>query len=428
MNPYDVAVIGAGASGMMAALAAGESGASVALLDGNEKEGKKLYATGNGRCNLTNAQIPGSEEIRRLFYRLGLFTREEDQGRCYPYSGQAASVVEVLSRGLDRCGVVRLLSDRVTSLEKDGEVFVLHRASGADCRARRVIVAAGGRAGLKFGSTGDGYGFARTFGHTLVPPRPGLVAAESLDPDMEMLRGVRARGLVRLLLEGQVLCQETGEVQFTGTGISGICVFNLSRKMDAPRPAGKNKKKKKPSGSALQQPAEKHYCITVDLAPELSEEALLAFAEAGAKSLGLDAAARKHLTEDQLARIFSGLLNTRLAGAVSTRALRAQGKEDPLGQAVSVIKGFSVNVSHTRGWEEAQVTVGGVRMEEVHPDTLASRLAPGLYFCGEVLDFDGPCGGYNLQWAWESGLRAGRGAAESLQNEHNKKEEPLCFA
>lgn len=408
MNLYDVAVIGAGASGMMAALGAGELGASVLLLDGNEKEGKKLYATGNGRCNLTNARIPGSEEIRRRFEGLGLLIREEDEGRCYPYSGQAASLVAVLCRGLDRHGVRRMLGDRVTALEKEDGCFVLHRESGQACRARKVIVATGGRAGLKFGSTGDGYGFARAFGHTLIPPRPGLVAAESEDPDMAELKGVRARGLVQLELQGKVIAREAGELQFTGTGISGICVFNLSRHMDAPRPVGKNKKKRKRE-DARQEASEKHYCIAADLAPDLSEEELLQFEMAAAEGLGYvgEGPAEPRL----LAQVLSGMINSRLAGVISRRAAAGAPDGGEMARAAALIKRFPVNVSHTKGWEEAQVTVGGVRMEEIDPETMESKLVSGLYFCGEVLDFDGPCGGYNLQWAWESGLRAGASAA-----------------
>ncbi|MGN1350749.1 MAG: NAD(P)/FAD-dependent oxidoreductase [Anaerovoracaceae bacterium] len=411
MNLYDVAVIGAGASGMMAALGAGELGASVLLLDGNEKEGKKLYATGNGRCNLTNSRIEGSEEIRRRFESLGLLIREEDEGRCYPYSGQAASLVAVLCRGLDRHGVRRMLGDRVTALEKEDGCFVLHRESGEDCRARKVIVAAGGRAGLKFGSTGDGYGFARAFGHTLTPPRPGLVAAESEDPHMAELKGVRARGSVQLELEGKVIAREAGELQFTGTGISGICVFNLSRHMDAPRPAGKNKKKKKRADGkdARKEASEKHYCIAADLAPDLSEKELLQFEMTAAEGLGYtgEGPADPRL----LAQVLSGMINSRLAEVISRRAAAGAADGREMARAAALIKRFPVNVSHTKGWEEAQVTVGGVRMEEIHPETMESKLASGLYFCGEVLDFDGPCGGYNLQWAWESGLRAGACAA-----------------
>ena len=249
---YDVAVIGAGASGMAAALAAAENGASVIILDGNDKAGKKLYATGNGRCNFTNKNADGADESIELFRRLGMMSRVEDEGRCYPYSGQAASLVSVLERAVIRAGAVIHLSDRAADVKRTAEHgnyagvyrnFNIVCDSGASFTAKNVIIATGGRAGLKFGSTGDGYGFAKSFGHTLAAPRPALVAVESEDEFMSALKGVRAKASVTLELNGNVLDKESGEIQFTGTGVSGICVFDLTRFMDAPRPY-KNKKNK----------------------------------------------------------------------------------------------------------------------------------------------------------------------------------------
>ena len=242
---YDVAVIGAGASGMAAALAAAENGASVIILDGNDKAGKKLYATGNGRCNFTNKNADGADESIELFRRLGMMPRVEDEGRCYPYSGQAASLVSVLERAVIRAGAVIHLSDRAADVKRTAEHgnyagvyrhFNIVCDSGASFTAKNVIIATGGRAGLKFGSTGDGYGFAKSFGHTLAAPRPALVAVESEDEFMSALKGVRAKASVTLELNGNVLDKESGEIQFTGTGVSGICVFDLTRFMDAPRP------------------------------------------------------------------------------------------------------------------------------------------------------------------------------------------------
>lgn len=430
---YDVAVIGAGASGMAAALAAAENGASVIILDGNDKAGKKLYATGNGRCNFTNINAEGAEESIALFRRLGVMCRVEDEGRCYPYSGQAASLVGALERAVLRVGAVLHLGDRVAEVKREdagfgtereeGRLFALLCDSGALFHARCVIIATGGRAGLKFGSTGDGYGFAKSFGHTLVPPRPALVAVESNDNFMAALKGVRAKASVTLEFDGSVVDTESGEVQFTGTGVSGICVFDLTRHMDAPRPVKNGKKKNKnktkagvaagaPTGEAgvLSEKAgkDKKYIIGIDLAPEHDKEALADFV------CGAIAAEGKRPEEsgrDDIARALSGIVNTKLADVLADIAWIPEDPKKSAIRAAYILKRLKVNVSSTKGWDDAQVTVGGVRLNEINGTTFESLTEPGMFFCGEVLDFDGRCGGYNLQWAWRSGTAAGHAAA-----------------
>lgn len=441
---YDVAVIGAGASGMAAALAAAEWGASVIVFDGNDKAGKKLYATGNGRCNFTNINAEGAEESIALFRRLGMMCRVEDEGRCYPYSGQAASLVGALERAARRAGAAFDLGDRVAEVKRyssgssgagsgrDQQTsFYILRDSGASAYACSVIIAAGGRAGLKFGSTGDGYGFAKSFGHTLTPPRPALTAVESDDPFMAALKGVRAKGSVTLELNGEVVDTESGEVQFTGTGVSGICVFDLTRHMDAPRPLKKGKKKnKKTAGVAAgaapvsarsdaHDNAYKKYIIGIDLAPDHDKEELAEFVRGALASEGkpIDVVSR-----EDIARALSGIVNSKLAGVIAEIAWIPEDPRKSAVRAAYMLKRLKVNVSSTKGWDDAQVTVGGVRLSEIDKNTFGSLLEPGLYFCGEVLDFDGRCGGYNLQWAWSSGTAAGRSAAAyAVDNDNNRK-------
>ena len=435
---YDVAVIGAGASGMAAALAASENGASVIILDGNDKAGKKLYATGNGRCNFTNKNADGADESIALFRRLGMMSRVEDEGRCYPYSGQAASLVSVIERAVIRAGAVIHLSDRAADVNvtaEHGDYAGVYRHfnivcdSGASFTTKNVIIATGGRAGLKFGSTGDGYGFAKSFGHTLAAPRPALVAVESEDEFMSALKGVRAKASVTLELNGNVLDKESGEIQFTGTGVSGICVFDLTRFMDAPRPY-KNKKNKNRNNkssitagvtagasAAAAAPHEKcaedkKYMICIDLAPEHDKEALAEFVRGALASDGkrIDAISR-----DDIARALSGVVNSKLAEVLADIAWIPEDPKKSATRAAYIIKRLKVSAASTKGWDDAQVTVGGVKLDEIDADgvepTFESKLEQGLFFCGEVLDFDGRCGGYNLQWAWSSGTAAGRAAA-----------------
>ncbi|MCR4601308.1 MAG: aminoacetone oxidase family FAD-binding enzyme [Clostridia bacterium] len=509
MAQEKVIVIGAGAAGTMAALTAADRGARVVLIDGNEKLGRKLYATGNGRCNFTNTGCSPADyngagdgfteavldqftpgDCIRFFETEGLLTREETEGRCYPYSGRAAGLVEVLERACRRRDIELLLGDRALDVSLAGtpagaspartpggmpaeqpESCVIsagkagvrsggaspartlggmpagartstdvepagaspagcaslagtpggnagadvQAGSGADsgvtgpkfrvrCESGRIvagdalIIACGGRAGLQFGSTGDGYGFARTFGHTLAETRPALTAVECAGvsgaggtPDqklMERLRGVRARGRVTLICDGKETASESGEIQFTGTGISGICVYDLTRFMDAPRPAKPGKKKKNRSGR-FPEPEKHDYVISVDLLPELTEDELTDLAEHFSATAGT------------LSEGLSGILDRKLAEVV------AEICGDDQREAAHVMKRLSFSVTCTKGWEESQVTRGGVNRSEIAPETMESKLVDGLYFCGEVVDVDGRCGGYNLQWAWASGRVAG---------------------
>lgn len=672
----DVVVIGAGASGLMAAIAAAEKGASVILTDGNAKAGRKLYATGNGRCNYTNAwirserpvsenaenavadppetiasktgkpdlesgrsgeragrsvavripdiltaeagdRIPGSRRLWKpemrmtpssgeaaqkpatefpgipamrlnagnpvsrshtdgsvasrevaddwyynhgedgfvgevlarfdaaaamaFFRESGMLTRQEDEGRCYPYSGQAATVVRVLERRALEAGVMFHMGDVVSEVRwqpererargkaarapegsPDHGVFVATCRSGCQLVSGALVIACGGRAGLKFGSTGDGYGFAKAFGHTLAPPRPALVPVESGDPAMPRLKGIRVRAAATLSKNGKAIAGESGEVQFTGTGLSGICVFNLTRFMEAPRPRkGKKTTKKRTAGMSAEEADQ--YAIVLDLTPDIPEEELWDFLcgnaggyrdsrasdsigdgfcgcsgagtrrdpavpdgasdrffrggeeggyRAPRKKTDSDAGHRIQkrgsspdldrrdpvrrpddmereagsgrfcgkvcMPYDRMQILLSGILPENLASVIVDLAagreaeLTGTGNDGAAGDGkaagqrfagkgrlrtvraeavLRLLKTFPVPVSATRGWDAAQVTAGGVRREELDPSTMQSRLKKGLYFCGEVVDVDGRCGGYNLQWAWASGRAAGQAAA-----------------
>lgn len=387
-----ITVIGGGPSGMAAAISAARPGTeTVRLTEKNGILGRKLLATGNGRCNLTNINCRGAEETLRFFGELGLFTREEAEGRIYPYSEQAAAVQEALISEMEHRKVEVLCGMEVKAVERQGGRFEI--ISDRDrFFSDAVILATGGKAGPQYGSTGDGYRFARAFGHKVVSVRPSLVQMVSGEPFFKVLKGVRAKGQAELLRGDrageQVVDRETGELQFTEDGLSGICIFNLSRKYV------------------------RGDIIRIDFFPEYSLEALNKILADRARSL-----------EDRdLTEFFAGMLHKKLIPVILDRfSLEGSRKaatltREEIEKAAQLLKGWRISVTGTKGWKEAQVTAGGVDLGEIDPDTMESRLIPNLYFAGELLNVDEKCGGFNLQWAWSSGRIAGRSAAAAVKD------------
>lgn len=381
-----IMVIGGGPSGMAAAISAARNGAGkVRLIEKNSEPGRKLLATGNGRCNLTNTGCEGAEETLDFFSELGLLTRAEEEGRVYPYSEQASAVRDALVNELEDRKVEILCGMEVKTVEKNGSGFMIITAVGKKFHSDALILAVGGKAGPQYGSTGDGYRFAKAFGHSVVRLMPSLVQMVSEEPFFKELKGVRAKGQAQLLRDEKVIGAETGEIQFTEEGLSGICIFNLSRKYVR--------------GDR----------IRIDLFPGYGEGDLEDILSRRAGTL----------ENRNLIQFFNGVLHKKLIPVVLEKlSLDKDRKAAGLGpkeirETVRFLKGWNISISGTKGWKEAQVTAGGVDLNEVDPETMESRLVPGLYFAGELLDYDGDCGGYNLQWAWSSGLIAGKSAAKA---------------
>ena len=411
LDCFDIAVLGGGAAGLFAALSAAHGAAEagrrlkIAVLEKNPRVGKKLLATGNGRCNLTNRHAaaaryhgdaaPAAPVLERFppekaveaFRSLGLICRELEGGRVYPYSLQASSVLNILRRNLESCGIETFCGFPVEKIEKAGGLFVL-RSGGKAVRARRAIAATGGKACPQSGSDGDGFALLRPLGHTCTPLRPALVQIRTEPKRVRPLKGVRMAAQARLLSGGKVLKTSRGEVQFAEGALSGICIFDLSRAVGE-------------AGGGAE--------ISLNLAPEYGEEELARFLRTGAKALG-DAPA---------ARIAEGLLPKAL-GAEAVRAATgspaapaaALGESD-IRRIARRIRDFRFPALGTLPWRNAQVTAGGIPLRETK-EGLQSALCPGLFLCGEILNVDGDCGGYNLHWAWASGYAAGRAAARSL--------------
>ena len=407
MRKIEIAVVGGGASGLMAALTAAEEQkrqhrpVSVLVLEAAQKPGRKLLATGNGRCNLTNmrgelsrfhgdvsaaeavlGKYPPQAVVRR-FLSLGLLCREEDEGRVYPNSGQAASVLSLLLEHLEALGVEILCEWPISQLSREGAGFRLRSSQGEETLAQ-------------LGSNGSGYGLAKALGHTCTPCFPALVPVICGESKRcKALHGVRCRGRVSLLGDGKLLGQELGEIQFTDYGLSGVCVFQLSRMASE---WAQNKTVNGKNFTSLY--------FSLDLLPNYTPEELL----------GMLQRRKRLLPKSDSMALLSGFLPIALARQIAKEVLEKTGPLETLStsnieKALFTAKDYAFTVKATQDWNRAQVTAGGVPLSEVGPQTLESSRCPGLYLCGELLNLDGDCGGYNLQWAWASGMAAGKAAA-----------------
>lgn len=394
-----VLVIGGGASGMMAALTAAEdSNNKVTLLERQSRVGRKLLATGNGRCNLSNIHTDIShyhgndpafvkkafdafsvEKTLSLFRDLGLLTVTEPSGKVYPFSDQANSVVDVLRFALEQRGVDVRCGCEVLSIGKKARGYQAKTADESFF-GDKLILACGGAAGSKLGGTDWGYKLLASMGHSVTPLRPSLVQIKTDTSITKSLKGIRADAGITLKQNGQVVAANQGEVQFTDFGISGPAVFEISRQ------------------------AEANGLLLLDLMQPLTEEELMS-----------DLMRRRNCAPDLPGEeLLTGLLHNRLGkivlkvSGISLPELTREYTDGDLSRIARTMKFFPMAVTGVMGLDQAQVTAGGVATSEFRPDTLESRMNPGLFVTGEVLDIDGDCGGYNLQWAWSSGRLAGK--------------------
>lgn len=402
-----IAIIGGGASGMAAALAAAEDpGNRVVLLERQARLGRKLQATGNGRCNLSNlhagqegyhGDTPGfsrfaltqfpPERTLEWFGALGLYAVAEESGRVYPYSDQANSVVDVLRFALEKPNIRLELGCEVEKIRKTAKGFRLEWADGAlDCD--RLIVACGGLAGTKLGGSMSGYQLLRSLGHRCTRLRPNLVQVKTAWGGVAALKGVRANCRAEILHEGALVRAGGGELQFTECGLSGPVMFELSRDVCQER------------GS---------WVCRLDFLPDMPERTLLA------------ALTRRTGTALPASELFTGILHNRLgrvltqAAGIPLSAPISSLSEAQLVEAARLAKGLEAPLTEPLGMDSAQVTAGGIVTAEFNEETMESKLCPGLFACGEVLDVDGDCGGYNLQWAWSSGRLAGINAGKEAK-------------
>lgn len=394
-----VLVIGGGAAGMMAALTAAENGHAVTLLERQGRVGRKLMATGNGRCNLTNhhvspAHYHGGEgfcdhalaafdvgNTLLYFAGLGLLTTAEDSGRVYPFSNMAGSVLDVLRFALEDHGIDLHTACPVTGIRKKGNIFLVRTESGEEFTADRVILAAGGAAGGKVGGVMDGYQLAKGLGHHRTALYPSLVQVKTDPTYPRALKGVKAETGITIHRGGEVLAQNRGEVLFTEYGVSGPAIFDISRSVAT-------------GGEGL--------TVTLDLLPDWEQQEVLDWLRQRRDNAG----------SREAGTLLTGALHSRLGQMICkaagfTNQSAANLSDGDLRRIAARTKDFALPITGVCGFDQAQVTAGGLRCDEFDPRTMESRLVPGFYACGEVLDIDGDCGGYNLQWAWSSGRAAG---------------------
>jgi predicted Rossmann fold flavoprotein len=407
-----VLVIGGGAGGLMAAIAAARSGAKVTLLERNEKTGKKIYITGKGRCNLTNLcdkevffdnvisnprfmyssyHALDCEATIELFNNLGLKTKVERGGRVFPESDMSASVTDTLREAVKKLGVDVRLGSRVTHIcACDGVFTHVTLEDGTEIKGSACVLATGGLSYPATGSTGDGFTMARELGHTVTKLVPSLVGLKTVESFVADLEGLSLRN-VRLVMKcgGKKRYDELGEMLFTRRGISGPLVLTLSSVCSKDLTSGKE-------------------CgLSIDLKPALDEQQL-------DKRITTDF--NDNINKDFI-NALDKLLPTKLIPVVvSLSGIDPHRKVNTVSRAermnlVRLLKAFPLTFKCTGGFEEAVITKGGINVREVDPSSLESKLVKGLFFAGEVLDVDALTGGFNLQIAWSTGFVAGKSAA-----------------
>ena len=407
-NACDVLVIGGGAAGMMAALQAAYAGASVILLEKNEKLGKKIYITGKGRCNVTNVadiddffrQVPRNakflnaacrqfthEDVTATLEMLGTPTKVERGGRVFPESDKASDVTKALHHGMKDAGVQVELNCEVSHVRKEGSLFAVEFTQGGTLYAKTVIVATGGLSYPSTGSTGDGFRFAKENGHSVTPLKGSLVGLTIDEKWPKLLQGLSLKNVrVRAKAGKKAIYDELGEMLFTHFGVSGPLIIELSSHM--------------PDDFAS-------VSVTLDMKPALTDEQL-------------DLRLQREFAENarkQLSSVLLTLMPSRMGPVFAE--LCGMASDTPVGQITReqrqtigrMLKALPLNVTGTRPIEEAIVTRGGVEVKEILPGTMMSRKQEGLYFAGEVLDVDAHTGGFNLQIAFSTGALAGKSAA-----------------
>lgn len=414
---FDILVIGGGASGMMAALEARRNGKAlrIGVLERMNRVGKKLMATGNGRCNLTNlnplperyhGDVPFMKTAMSLFpprivldrfEEYGVYPLVEESGKVYPMSEQASSVLDALRLAMEEADIAELCDFEVTAMTPSRGIWLMRSTSGEEARARHVIVSCGGLTAPNLGGSASGYRLLEGLGHRSTPRLPALVQLKTDTAPIRALKGIKYTGEISLLTAGRVQRSEYGEVLFTEYGLSGPPVLQLSRI----------------AAQALSRRNPQSVAVRLHILPMEYDEARR-----------LIARRQRTLSDRALENFLTGLVNKRLGQtlikqvcALPLSAAASQLTKEDIDALAGILTGWELHVTGTQGFDQAQVTAGGIRTEDIDAATMASHLAKNVYITGEVLNIDGDCGGFNLQWAWASGMLAGQSAARNLTGE-----------
>ena len=402
----EIAVIGGGASGMIVAITARKSGKEVVVLERKDRILKKVLITGNGRCNITNVNanisnyfgknISSVENILNrftpqdtmdFFNGLGIVCNEEKRGKVYPLSGQASSVVDALRFEAEKLGIKIETEFYVRKIEKDGFKFKIYSEDRKKIEAGRVILAAGGQSYPELGSNGSGFELAKELGHSVTKLSPSIVQLKTEKNQVKGLQGIKTDVAVTAYGDNKKICTYDGELLFTDYGISGNVVFNISFVM----------------------PLYKDVEFEIDFMEKFDYNELYEMLKERKKIMS-------HLTMENY---FNGMINKKLGQFLSkVSGIEKLSKpvkdlnDSEIRKLCTVLKKYRIKILETTGFKNAQVTAGGVSLDEVNTETLESKIVKGLYFSGEVLDVYGECGGFNLQWAWASGYIAGENSAK----------------
>ena len=397
-----LAIIGAGASGLCAAIEAKKANPNIdiTIFERMQKSGKKILATGNGRCNFTNSDLSlnhfyGNDDflkavlssefsdIKDFFKNLGVLSYEED-GRIYPRSQQASTIKEALLKAVESENITIKTDSHISRIQKAENGFLVN-----DEYFDGVILCGGGKAASVHGSDGSCYNLAKAFGHTSTPLYPALCGLIISDKDLNLLKGVRAESEAKLYSGNNLLGKEGGEIQFTDKAISGIPIMNLSHLCE-------NKK---------------NLYVSLDLCPEIDEKELSEHIKASVNN-----------SEDiEFEVVLNGIVNLKLGYALMNRCfIRPKTicksiSNQQIKNVVAMLKAFEININSTKGFDSAQVTKGGIKTDEFSSKTMMSKIVDGVFACGEILDIHGDCGGYNLHLAWTTGRIAGSSAGSFLK-------------
>lgn len=398
----DMIVVGAGAAGLIAAITSARAGQKIILLEQNSKIGKKILVSGNGKCNIDNKYIStnrfhsqnpnfieevlkgyGIEIVENFFTSIGLELTEGKEGKIFPMSLQASSVVELLEYEAKRAGIQIVCDSAVTSISKEAGTFTVETPQGTR-RCKKLLLASGSPAAPQLGGSNSGYAFATKMGHSLIPRHPSLVQLCSEETWVKACAGVKVAGVAQLYANGEYITEKKGDLLFTNYGISGLAILDLSREVST-------------------RLANYDYCeLNLDLMPELSKE----------KLTNLLLSRIEEGSEKPVGIWLQGVMNKKLISIILEQSKCKAKQENDLnrkevGKLVYAIKNLKLSISDTKGFKGAEVATGGINTTEINPQTMESKLVPNLYFSGEILDVDGDRGGFNFHFAWVSGLRVG---------------------
>ena len=418
----DIAVVGGGAAGLMAALSTARQLKSdgsikkVLLLEGNSRVGKKILATGNGRCNLSNENLRakayfggrdnvekillqcGVRDIEEMFADMGLLCRGDESGRMYPANLQAAAVLKSLRAACEENGVDCCCDAEILSVSRQKQGFMLKSGANQEFFTKKLILACGGKASPMYSCGQKGYELAELLGHTVTEAFPALAQLRCSDGVARSLKGLRSRARASLKLSGEIIASESGEVIFNDGALSGICIFDLSVVLADML-----------SRAKLTRPF-KNVKVSLDLAEDMPTEALLAHFRR----------IQKNMPNMPVKDILSGAVNIRVGEAVLKQLSADMMKpvtglgSSELRMIAAELKNFEFQITDISGWEQSQVTVGGVPLDELDSATMESKRCRGLYMAGEMLEPAGKCGGFNLHFAWATGMIAGKNAAKDI--------------